>query len=209
MLPASEAIITIAMTLYDDEAKCLITLNEAPEHGQDNSHPCYRTFIRAACAVIEGATFCIKRTALETYRQANVTPEPAELFLLLEESYRLKDNGEIAKPLPLNIPLLNNIKFSFKTYARAHGVEFDICVQEKGWKDLEKAKKIRNNLMHPKEVAHLLLSKDDADVVAKASIWYGRKLVSLLRCCNPSMEDKIAKFERQLNGLEQLHKTDI
>ena len=89
MQSVSEHMLDLYMTLYSDEAKCLSSLNESAALEQGEAHFCRRSFIRAACSVIEGAIFCMKDAALDIFNESEHTLSDAERALLREESYKL------------------------------------------------------------------------------------------------------------------------
>ena len=201
MRDASETVFEMALTLFEDEVKCLGSANQTLELGE-SLHFCYRTFVRAACAVIEGTTHCLKDAAYSIHIQRGVELSRAQTALLMEESYKLNDNGTIyeGNSYPRLLP---NIQFAFNMYARASDITFEL--DGKALRNyLLPAKNIRNNLMHPKKVEHLLLSEKDATIMADASIWFGRELIALFKRSNPYMESRIGDLDHQLNYLGQL-----
>jgi hypothetical protein len=208
MPTVSETMLDLYMTLYSDEAKCLSALNESSAAEQGDEHYCRRSFIRAACSVIEGAIFCLKDAALNTFGESEHMLSAAERALLREESYKLNDNGK-AMTRPSFIPITSNIIFAFTMYARAHKLDYALILGDGGWIDFRGAVKIRNRLMHPKGLEDLMVSEDEQDVVAAASIWVGRNLVTILKQCNPSLADKLCHFEKQLDAIERLRQRSV
>lgn len=191
------------MTLYADEAKCLISLDASASHGQESMHFCHRGFVRAACAAIEGATYCMKYAAFHTFNELGLSLSSAEVAMLLEKSYGIKKVDAVEGDA--HISIRQNMPFAFHMYARAHGTEY-LIKEHSGWDKLGPALEIRNRVTHPKKVDDLLVPDGDTKKVAEFSVWFGRHLVALLRCCNMSLADKIQVFENQLHEIERLYK---
>jgi hypothetical protein len=101
------------------------------------------------------------------------------------------------------------VRFAFRTYAIAHNNNFELIVNDNGWDNFRKALLIRHRLMHPKDIGALLVSDEEMRIVARASVWVGRNIVSLLRNYNPLSEAKILSLEKQLNELEQLQNSVV
>ena len=78
------------------------------------------------------------------------------------------------------------LDFAFTMYARAHNVDYALSVGDSGWVTFKEVVSIRNRLMHPKGLEDLNVSEEEATVVAKASIWVGRNIVTVVNQCNPS-----------------------
>jgi hypothetical protein len=203
MSTVSENMLALYMTLYADEATCLSSLGQSASHGQESIHFCHRGFVRAACAVIEGATYCMKYAAFITFNESGLYLSGAQIAMLLEKSYGIDKKGE-AKEGNAHISIRQSIPFAFNMYARAHGTEY-VIAKDRGWQNFNLALEIRDRLMHPKKIDDLSVPDGETTIVADASIWFGRHIVALLKCCNISIADKIQDFENQLNEIERLH----
>lgn len=138
MQSASEHMLDLNMTLYSDEARCLSSLNESAVGEKGEPYFCRRNFIRAACAVIEGAIFCMKDAAPDIFNSSGRILSEAERAILREESFRLNDKGQ--PTIRTSFPrITSNIRFAFAMYARAHDLDYALNVADTGWGTFKEA----------------------------------------------------------------------
>jgi hypothetical protein len=135
----------------------------------DNTSDPYgrRNYVRAVFAAIEGSTYGLKRVVLQVQKQGGSNLKTNELERLIEPE--MVKGGKIKKRY---LPFDENIKFTFKTFAKAHGFSCPAVFEVSGWTSLLKAVKIRDGLMHPKCSGGLNVSDQDLDVIQKSSEWY-------------------------------------
>jgi hypothetical protein len=136
-----------------------------------------RSYIRAVFALVEGLTHAMKQVALS---ERGVAWTSAELALLAEEAYRLDSSG---RPETANaaIPLLPNVRFAFGALAKSCGADFELSVSGTGWQALQRSLKTRHRIMHPRTVADITLSSQDADEAGVAFRWFIANLALCLR----------------------------
>jgi hypothetical protein len=139
-----------------------------------------RTLVRTLFATIEGTIFSLKQTALEFFRLRGVEIPPSEYAALAEETYALKENGELRIASQF-IRLPANIRFAFSEYGKAMNMDFSVNVNDPKWNDLRKAIEVRNRLMHPKAPADLVVSDADIESVLNAAIWFREQIQLLIQ----------------------------
>lgn len=104
-----------------------------------------------------------------------IQPEPPsarpESALLLEEAYELTDKGDV-RVVSAKIPFLKNIKFAFKTFARAGHSDYELPTNARGWEKLQASIKVRDRLMHPKSVDDTVINESEHSTVLYASSWF-------------------------------------
>lgn len=141
------------------------------EAQKENSPILKRSVARASFAFIEGIIYQVKKKALEQYKSNKEIFSIGEFSLLNEISFEIDDAGKV-KERQKFISTIPNIKFTFTAFAKAFACDFTIDYGKKGWACLDKAYKIRNRLMHPKNINELQISKEDLKTIAYASNWF-------------------------------------
>jgi len=123
-----------------------------------------RIAIRTLFSIIEGMCYRMKVIALNREMSHRVEFSPQEFAMLKERYYFLDDNGK-ARWRKALLPIKSNIKFTFKMFARAMAVNFNLELEKsKGWNSFTKAIDIRHRITHPKKLSSLIVTKDDLDV---------------------------------------------
>ena len=147
-----------------------------------------RTYVRTVFASIEGETFRRKQAALtwaelrqeilgvsssreQLEKVTHVELTGAELALIREEQYELNNKGEarIGKKF---LKAADNLRFSFKLYAKATNSSYELDVGGIGWYSFLKALAVRNRISHPKHERDLVITDEDLDSVQKAAEWH-------------------------------------
>jgi len=102
----------------------------------------------------------------------------ADLALLREERYLLKDNGE-AFAADGNFPqFLPNLKFSFKAFSKAHGGAF--ALNTDGLSKLAELLQVRHRITHPKKADDLTISDAHLRLVEDVWKWFSAESVKLM-----------------------------
>jgi hypothetical protein len=136
-----------------------------------------RAFVRALFAFIEADVWGRKMVALYLHQESEPKPLMPEEVLIASETPvpELKDDGSV-RTTELRLRFLPNLRFSFRTFARAfHVEEFNLAVGDNGWAELRKAVEIRDRLMHPKGGNDFTVSDRDVEVCRGALIWYDKE----------------------------------
>ena len=112
-----------------------------------------------------------------------------EAALLAEETYELSDKGEpVTKPNYLQLP--KNIKFTFRIMTRAYGVKYDLKLDDLGWDSFLKAVKIRNRIVHPKQIQDLSISNEEIEIAGVALMWFTESAVGLTTLTSRAADQK-------------------
>ncbi len=109
------------------------------------------------------------RKELEKVTQVRFTD--AELALIREERYELSYKGEVRIRQKF-LRLADNLRFSFKLFAKATNSTYELDVGGIGWDSFLKAIAVRNRITHSKYERDLVISDEDFDFVQKAAQWY-------------------------------------
>jgi hypothetical protein len=152
-------------SLVGDVSMCLERLKKEPDNQSER-----RTFIRTFFAFVEGTVFRMKQLALELHEAYGVDFTEAEVAMLREETYDLRENGEVYTQQKF-IPLKSNIKFAFKAYSRIFPI-WPLKLDERGWEAFRASLEIRNRVTHPKVSANLLISSQDIETLKMAFDWF-------------------------------------
>lgn len=165
--------VQMSSLLLNDVKQCRVLLE-----AQDTQFG-RRIYIRTLFAHIEGITFQMKQDVLHIYEIKGWRCSEGELALLKEEAYELDDKGEVyvqMKPLQLR----KNMRFAFKMFSHALGIDYELDVSSEGWSSLKESINIRNNITHPKHLDDLSISDEQLSTAKKADIWYALSIHRLL-----------------------------
>lgn len=116
-----------------------------------------RTLFRAFFAQVEGETSLRKEFALLQHAERQTVFSEPELAMLREEQYVLANNGEV-RVQPKFLRLTDNLRFSFKAFAKAFGSSFELEVSGSGWDAFQRSIIVRNRITHPKTLTDLTVS---------------------------------------------------
>jgi hypothetical protein len=166
-----------------------------------------RSVYRAVFSWIEGVVYQMKQVALRTQgglHQAKFSR--AEIFFLQEEAYYLKSNGKINTRNNNFVELGKNLRFTYSQLAKGFKLQAEIEVdREDGWKQFMKAKKVRDRLMHPKNVADLIVSDKDMESLLATKKWFDEQISKLfaeiMATAIPTIQRTIAKEQAALRQL--------
>jgi hypothetical protein len=156
------------MPLLMDAAECekLLTDNHDSQFYR-------RLYVRSVFAYIEGSIWILKQVCLKAksieghYRKISIP----EYSILIEESYDLKNNGDIKK-VSMYVNLFDNIKFTFKTINKLFKGDINLGIGTSSWDKLILAKKIRNRINHPKNETDMIISDEEISACEEASGWF-------------------------------------
>lgn len=134
-----------------------------------------RQFFRSMFACIEGAVWLFKQDCLQQHERGYTVFTTAELCALSEVAPTVDGHGFIQE-LPANLRFMPNLRFAFQCHARAFDYEPVLQVGDHEWGDLHDSVKVRNRLMHPKQLSSMHVSDDEIRRAQGALKWFG------LRC---------------------------
>ena len=78
--------------------------------------------------------------------------------------------------------------FTLRQYSRVHGARYEPNVQDNGWNCMRKFIQVRNQLMHPKLSAALMLSAEDRAEVNTGIDWFHVTIKKLFQVCDEADE---------------------
>jgi hypothetical protein len=172
--------------LKEDVIKCV---NKALEEGLTEQDEQFwrRMIVRSTFSYIEGVTYRMKQQAYEAHQvfekykdhpATNFTS--AELAFMVEEDHELNDKGEIVT-VRAKIPITKSIRLAFKVYARANFCDYELATGDHRWDSFKKGLKIRDRLMHPKNVHDLTVTDDDFDILIDTITWFEQNIKGLFQ----------------------------
>lgn len=139
----------------------------------DDSQFHRRTYIRTAFSYIEGNIFRMKQSALAVGKilKHNNLFSNAEVSILEERCYELDDKGK-AIDIKAKLQLVKNLRFAFVAFAKATSAAFELPVNSAGWEAFKKTIKVRDRLMHPKQIADLSITDEELRTAKLAFDWF-------------------------------------
>jgi hypothetical protein len=156
----------------------LTDTSEAEENleKQPDSPFARRVYIRSVFAYIEGAVWILKDACLHAKPKVGTVRKvsSAEVALLQEESYQLKENGSI-RITKMNLNLVDNIKFTFQYINHLFTGTIDLQLDKEIGTHLKVSKEIRNRLAHPKQISDLTISDKEIELCQKVAVWFNVK----------------------------------
>lgn len=137
-----------------------------------------RLMVRTAFAFIEGMTYSLKVLAL-TYKHSNQPLTIAEQLYAQEQEPTINQHG-VASLRKAKITTLVNIKFAFALLNKAIGGDFILDISGLGWQSVQKAIKVRDRLMHPKQASCVYVSDEEAQAAVISYLWFDQQFFALL-----------------------------
>jgi hypothetical protein len=138
-----------------------------------------RTYVRNSFAFVEGLTNILKKSALILYQGESIEIEASEQLLLQDLDFDLNERGEVITK-KAKISLSKNIKFAFRSYAKAANYDFELDISNSGWNCIINGAKIRDRLMHPKKSNDLVISDKDYNTVREGIKWFRNQILTCL-----------------------------
>jgi hypothetical protein len=204
--PELEARIASAIAKYDDSPRGQLSImvtvlsNDFHNHMisiiQDESQPVLRSAIRALFAFIEGAVFGLKSLLLVFAEQNSISLSQEEKLALAEYIVKIGSNGD-TKLDDLNIPLLNNIQFTFKIAHRLMTIDGGLDFGVSGWEKLRIVKKVRDRLTHPKKSKDLEVDPSEMIAAVEAFLWVFPEIMKIVHVYDSAETKKI--FQERFN----------
>ena len=130
--------------------------------------------MRCCCARVEGTLSGLKNNTRGFADYFGVQLTEKEIVKVLTER-------------PPFLPLRENLKRTFKIFARAHGVPVAIKYDEAGFTDLCDTFVLRSRLMHPKGLFDLEVTDKAVDAAVRGEKWFGCVLTNVLQECGKKL----------------------
>ena len=165
------------MNILEQDVKKLI------ESGKDDQadQTWRRSAYRAVFSWIEGVVYQMKQVAVCTqggFYQARFSR--AEIAFLQEESYYLDDKGRVKTKYNNFSEIDKNLRFAYAKLIEGLQLSINLEVGGQGWEAFKEAKKIRNNLTHPKNSSELLVTDENMQVLSDTIQWFGTQISNLV-----------------------------
>jgi hypothetical protein len=159
-----------------------------------------RNTIRTIFAGIEGLFWAMKSNVhWARNRQKNLTHH--EIAAFEEKTHTVRDNG-LLRERDSFVPLPSGLKFVARQTEKLHS-GFKLDTEGQGWRCLIAAKSVRDNLVHPKSVPALDVTKKDVKNARKAFDWMLETYADVLHAIisMPKPESEPAKIKMPTNDL--------
>jgi len=163
---------------FDAQLVLLLTDGAAAEEllGRADGQFARRTFIRSAIAVTEGVVWVIKKACLQVAgSEESPRLSVAECAILADQTYELKNSGEV-QTRPKHLRLADNVRFTFQICSRFFGADLNVDPKSAEWNDFHGAVKIRNRIMHPKDLASFDISDKEMEICTRAVHWFNMRV---------------------------------
>ena len=134
-----------------------------------------RLLVRSVFSFVEAVAFIVKTLALVADEEAQRL-SPAEVALAKEEDYELAESGSV-QVRPARLRFKANFRFAFALIAKAEELDYELDVSGAAWQALQRALLVRDRLSHPKRMADLDVTEDEARDAIEAFEWVDRQLL--------------------------------
>jgi hypothetical protein len=137
-----------------------------------------RHFVRAFVTTVEALAWTFKRLVLTRVEARQYDVTEAELAWLRERTFEMGEKGPREKTM--YVPSRANVRFAVKHLAKAYGIALDLPTGDHEWESFRSTLARRNRLTHPKGIADLQISDDEAAEIAEAYRWFWKHAIGLL-----------------------------
>jgi hypothetical protein len=131
-----------------------------------------RVFIRSFFAFVEGHCFCHRSLLLKFGHEFKNKFSDAEILKLKELKEVVDSKTGETKQVQQWLKIEESLKISLEWTSKAFGFSFKMDKESDGYKAFLESKDIRNELMHPKRSANLLISDLQFQRIEKAFVWF-------------------------------------
>ena len=175
-------------------------LTRAREYmGEQDTQFARRTALRTCAALIEGVVHQITAFALQEAENAPDLFSSEDVLILKEVSVSLNQKGEIeerANYQKLNPKLIHSVRCFLKVFEEEYSPDTSLH----GWEALGQFLKIRNRLMHPRNIDDLFVSDEDFEISKKANDWFGDTLSIVFGLSKESYAKTYNKKRNEMDG---------
>ncbi|MEX1014365.1 MAG: hypothetical protein WDZ80_04360 [Candidatus Paceibacterota bacterium] len=160
-----------------------------------------RFYFRIAFSTIEASLSLIRKLLLEFHSNNEIKLKPAQLVLLNEKIFDVKDNGEIYEK-PFFISFKRNIKFTFRLCTDVLNLNFKVDYKEPGWQDLVKSNSLRNDITHPRKIDDLEISETQTSTLTNGIMWYMNNHQNLFDEIQKKMNQQTIEIKNEIEKLK-------
>jgi RiboL-PSP-HEPN len=143
----------------------------------NNSQFARRTYIRSTFAYMEGTIWVLKQLIIQTVSQSKAVTNPlqllslAELALLSDISYNLKENGEPYEQ-PKFLPMQKNLRLTVSVFNRFTRSSIDLQTNSTTWNRFNQIIQVRNRITHPKNVGDIDITDEEIQHAIEVCNWF-------------------------------------
>ncbi len=178
----------MAKTLISKEHEELIAqLEQDVQHAFQNAagnDPFWsRTLVRAVFSYFEAHGFVIRLAAAKLLKPVQGNAEfLAKMALLAETTFQPGKTGRLEYAGEPKSPFINQLSFTLRTYAEVSGMavsEIDGFFGDNAFNQLQRAKRVRDRLTHPKQLSDVLVAPRDIVDTTTCYNWL-RRFISVV-----------------------------
>ncbi len=144
-----------------------------------------RTLVRCCCASVEGTLSLLKNVTAGNADYFGVKLSEGDIKVVTE--LRTYNENGVTKTKPAFLPFRDNVKETFKVFAKGCATQVAIKYDVSEFADLCDTFELRNKLMHPKGVFDLEVSDKSADVGDRGLKWFRLTLEKVLQECRKKL----------------------
>lgn len=148
---------------------------------QDQSQFFRRAAVRSFMAAVEGVTWNLKQVCLSAWQKGSPFAV-GELAVLHEQSYELRENGEV-RDITRFPSTQGNIRFALAMFDRVFLRRSLPDYRSDGWAAMTEIIKVRHRLVHPKNGADLDVTDRELERQRIAVAWFVTTIQALLEAC--------------------------
>jgi hypothetical protein len=167
-------------------------LQQAFQNVTGNDRFWCRTLVRAIFSYLEAHSFVIRSATLKLLKPDESDLESiAKIALLADTAFQPSRTGKLEEVDEPKTRFINQFAFTLRTYAEVGGVEaedIDKFFGDNAFNQLQRAKKVRDRLTHPKQLSDITVTPAEVLDVTNAFNWV-RQFVS-------DIEEKLEQAEQ-------------
>lgn len=148
---------------------------------QDPSQFFRRAAVRSFMAAVEGVTWSLKQVCLSAGQKVGLFTV-GELALLLDQSFELRDSGEV-REIPRFPNTQANIRFALAMFDRVFLQKSLPDYRADGWTAMTEIIKVRHRLVHPKGGGSLDVTDHELARLRVAVAWFVHTIHATLEAC--------------------------
>jgi hypothetical protein len=123
-----------------------------------------RTLVRAVFSYFEAYSFVIRSAIAKLLKPDQDNLYIAKMALLAERTYQPDRTGKLKPAAEPKIAFINHLAFTLRTYAELSGMaasEINRFFGDDAFNQLQRAKRVRDRLTHPKQLSDILVAPRD------------------------------------------------
>ncbi|MDQ3704519.1 MAG: hypothetical protein M3437_04725 [Chloroflexota bacterium] len=181
------------LDVYNEE---VVRINEIKLAASDTAAMIFldRVLVRTVYSRVEGIAYLMKYVALADENQPDQIFSAGELALLREEDYDLTSEG-IVRIKSARLSTLANLRFSFRAFVRALGINFTLNVGEHGWEQLRNGILVRDRITHPKRAEDLIVTDQEVLEILEGQMWFADQFGP---CLERAIEAVSARYKGEM-----------